>query len=67
MMVAAIPGNNGSVGKGERQMNFVWYNNFLQGTQELEKVMTDTNVRSHKSNLRGQGRPSFRVIDALTL
>jgi len=54
-MVVAIPGKNGSVRKGERQMNFVWYNNFLQGTQALEKVMTDTNVRSHESYLGGKG------------
>ncbi|KAI1613314.1 monooxygenase [Exophiala viscosa] len=36
-----IPGTNGSMEKGGRLLNFVWYTNFPEGDQDLEEVMTD--------------------------
>lgn len=36
-----IPGLNGATEHGKRLLNFVWYTNFPEGGEELEKVMTD--------------------------
>jgi 2-polyprenyl-6-methoxyphenol hydroxylase-like FAD-dependent oxidoreductase len=36
-----IPGINGATEKGKRLLNFVWYTNFPEGNDELEKLMTD--------------------------
>lgn len=36
-----IPGPHGSTVPGGRYINFVWYNNFPEGSKELETVMTD--------------------------
>lgn len=36
-----IPGTNGAMEKGNRLLNFVWYTNFPEGSEELETVMTD--------------------------
>lgn len=38
-----IPGKNGSVKPGERLINFVYYTNFPEGSDELSEVMTDKN------------------------
>lgn len=36
-----IPGANGATEVGKRLLNFVWYTNFPEGNDELEKLMTD--------------------------
>ncbi|OAP54988.1 hypothetical protein AYL99_10688 [Fonsecaea erecta] len=36
-----IPGINGAMEPGKRLLNFVWYTNFPEGEEELEKLMTD--------------------------
>ncbi|KIW26186.1 uncharacterized protein PV07_09300 [Cladophialophora immunda] len=36
-----IPGIDGAMEPGKRLLNFVWYTNFPEGEEELEKVMTD--------------------------
>ncbi|KAI1855612.1 hypothetical protein JX266_000477 [Neoarthrinium moseri] len=36
-----IPGRNGSVDRGQRLINFVYYTNFPEGSPELEEIMTD--------------------------
>lgn len=36
-----IPGKDGSVEPGQRLVNFVYYTNFPEGSQELEEIMTD--------------------------
>lgn len=38
-----IPGNNGTVEPGQRLVNFVYYTNFLEGSDELEEILTDKN------------------------
>ncbi|KAJ4418261.1 hypothetical protein N0V82_005652 [Gnomoniopsis sp. IMI 355080] len=36
-----IPGKDGTVEPGQRLVNFVYYTNFPEGSQELEEIMTD--------------------------
>jgi len=40
ILVYPIPGMDGSVAKGERLINFVWYRNYLEG-DDLDHLMTD--------------------------
>jgi len=40
-----IPGINGAMEKGKRLLNFVWYTNFPEGSEELELVMTDKSAK----------------------
>ncbi len=45
VLVYPIPGADGSVARGERLINFVWYRNYLEGS-DLDDVLTDeTNQR----------------------
>jgi len=41
LLAYMVPGNNGELGKGERQLNWVWYIN--KNTKEFKRVMTDKN------------------------
>lgn len=41
MLVYPIPGLDGSVNHGERLLNFVWYRNYLAGS-DLDNLLTDT-------------------------
>lgn len=38
-----IPGKHGTVEPGQRLVNFVYYTNFPEGSDELDEIMTDTN------------------------
>ncbi|KAI1123025.1 hypothetical protein F5Y10DRAFT_252638 [Nemania abortiva] len=40
-----IPGKDGTVEPGKRLLNFVYYTNFPEGSDELEEIMTDCNGR----------------------
>ncbi|GAW24364.1 hypothetical protein ANO14919_139480 [Xylariales sp. No.14919] len=40
-----IPGKDGTVEPGKRLLNFVYYTNFPEGSDELEEIMTDRNGR----------------------
>ncbi|KAK4629535.1 hypothetical protein CLAFUW4_08579 [Fulvia fulva] len=40
-----IAGENGSTEPGKRLLNFVWYANFPEGSEELEKLITDKDGR----------------------
>ncbi|TGJ82731.1 hypothetical protein E0Z10_g6026 [Xylaria hypoxylon] len=40
-----IPGKDGTVEPGKRLLNFVYYTNFPEGSDELEEIMTDQNGR----------------------
>jgi 2,6-dihydroxypyridine 3-monooxygenase len=42
ILVYPIPGPDGSVKPGERLINFVWYRNYLEGS-DLDHVLTDAN------------------------
>ena len=43
-----IAGKNGNTAPGDRLLNFVWYANFPEGGEELEKVMTDCDGRRRR-------------------
>jgi 2,6-dihydroxypyridine 3-monooxygenase len=45
-----IPGPEGSVKRGERLINFVWYRNYLAGG-DLEDLLTDQSGQSHRISL----------------
>jgi 2,6-dihydroxypyridine 3-monooxygenase len=40
VLVYPIPGATGSIARGERLINFVWYRNYMEGL-ELEELLTD--------------------------
>ncbi|KAI0545932.1 hypothetical protein F4679DRAFT_587986 [Xylaria curta] len=40
-----IPGKDGTVEPGKRLLNFVYYTNFPEGSEELEEIMTDCDGR----------------------
>ncbi|KAI1427707.1 hypothetical protein F5Y12DRAFT_148887 [Xylaria sp. FL1777] len=40
-----IPGKDGTVEPGKRLINFVYYTNFPEGSEDLEEIMTDRNGR----------------------
>ena len=42
-----IPGANGTLEKGERLFNWVWYCNYPEGSSELEELMTDSSGHRH--------------------
>lgn len=46
-----IPGQDGTLEKGQRLFNWVWYCNYPEGSLELEKLMTDTNGKRHAITL----------------
>ena len=46
-----IPGTNGALESGHKLMNWVWYVNYLEGSEELNELMTDTSGRRHNVTL----------------
>ncbi|KAH0842330.1 hypothetical protein AYO21_00052 [Fonsecaea monophora] len=53
-----IPGTDGAMKPGKRLLNFVWYTNFSEGEQELEKVMTDKDGKRRRLTIPpGMMRP----------
>ena len=50
ILVYPIPGANGSVEPGQRLMNFVWYRNYLLGS-DLDAVLTDNTGLRHETSL----------------
>ncbi len=46
-----IPGKHGTLEKGQRLFNWVWYCNHPDGSQELEDLMTDTHGKRHPITL----------------
>ncbi|KAL8831190.1 MAG: hypothetical protein Q9191_001002 [Dirinaria sp. TL-2023a] len=43
-----IPGKNGSLGEGERLLNYVWYCNYPEGSKEHADLMTDSENHRHR-------------------
>jgi hypothetical protein len=43
-----IAGENGNTEPGSRLLNFVWYANFPDGSDELERIMTDKDGRRRR-------------------
>jgi len=57
VLVYPIPGIDGSVRAGDRLINFVWYRNYLAGS-DLNDLMTDCNGNLHEVSLPpGAARP----------
>ena len=57
ILVYPIPGLDGSVAPGSRLLNFVWYRNYLEGT-DLDDVLTDRDgLRREVSVPPGLARP----------
>ena len=53
-----VPGENGSLKPGERQINFVWYYNCPGGSREFTEIMTDVDWLQHRSTVPpGKIRP----------
>jgi 2,6-dihydroxypyridine 3-monooxygenase len=50
VLVYPIPGIDGSVRAGDRLINFVWYRNYLAGS-DLNDLMTDCNGNLHEVSL----------------
>lgn len=50
ILVYPIPGMDGSVAKGERLINFVWYRNYLEGG-DLDNLLTDRDGRQRSNSL----------------
>ena len=46
-----IPGAGGTLEKGKRLFNWVWYCNYEDGSDELEELMTDINSKRHPITL----------------
>ncbi|MGI9501763.1 MAG: FAD-dependent monooxygenase [Geminicoccaceae bacterium] len=57
ILVYPIPGMDGSVAKGERLINFVWYRNYLEG-DDLDHLMTDRDSQRRPISL-----PPGKVAD----
>ena len=57
ILVYPIPGLDGSVSAGDRLINFVWYRNYLAGS-DLNDLMTDCDGKLHEMSLPpGAARP----------
>ena len=57
ILVYPIPGIDGSVGRGDRLINFVWYRNYLLSS-DLTDLMTDSDGELHEVSLPpGTPRP----------
>ena len=53
-----IPGQNGSLKIGERHLNFVWYYNCPENSEEFANIMTDKDGYRHRRTLPlGKIRP----------
>ncbi|HOM14269.1 MAG TPA: hypothetical protein PLB41_13225 [Rubrivivax sp.] len=58
-----IPGPDGSVERGARRINFVWYRNYDKG-DDLAELLTDSSGRSHQLSLP-PAAASQRHVDEL--
>ena len=54
----AIPGPKGSLIPGDRQLNYIWYYNLPDGSQDFREELTDVDGHLHHSTLpHGKMRP----------
>ncbi|KAF7904513.1 hypothetical protein EAF00_001847 [Botryotinia globosa] len=51
IVLYTIPGEDGNTSPGHRQLNWVWYNQHPESSQEYIDVMTDIDGRRHRSTL----------------
>jgi 2-polyprenyl-6-methoxyphenol hydroxylase-like FAD-dependent oxidoreductase len=58
-----IPGVDGTVEPGKRLVNWVWYWNIPEGTEEYEEVLTDSDGNHHRYTLPTGGKMRQDVWD----
>lgn len=46
-----IPGENGALEPGKRLLNYVWYQNYDEDSEELAAAMTDVTGKKHRNTL----------------
>ena len=60
ILAYVIPGENGALEPGKRLINWVWYCNYPEGSEELEELMTGADGKRHGVTLPvGQMRPEI--------
>ncbi|KAJ7723102.1 monooxygenase [Mycena maculata] len=57
MLAYMIPGPNGDTTPGNRHLNWVWYRNYVEGSDEYKRMMTDKNGRVHANAMRAGDLP----------
>ncbi|KAF2096113.1 FAD/NAD(P)-binding domain-containing protein [Rhizodiscina lignyota] len=61
ILAYTIPGPESSLESGKRLVNWVWYWNLADGSEELRNVMTDTDGNTHRWTLPTGGKMQPRV------
>ncbi|CCD34842.1 hypothetical protein BofuT4_P098180.1 [Botrytis cinerea T4] len=60
MLLYLIPGDDGSIGPGERHVNLVWYDTCHKDFPECLSIMTDVDGKQHQRTVPfGKVRPSI--------
>ena len=59
----AIPGTNGALQKGKRLVNWVWYCNYEEGSDEYLELMTDVDGKQHRFTVPTGGKMKQEVLD----
>ncbi|KAI9880733.1 MAG: hypothetical protein M1830_001016 [Pleopsidium flavum] len=58
ILLYVIPGKNGTLEPGKRLLNFVWYCNYPEDSEEFQDLMTDNQGQRHRITLPpGKMRP----------
>lgn len=55
ILAYTIPGKNGTLEPGKRLLNWVWYNNYDEGSSEHTDLMTDKDGKKHHLTLPAGG------------
>ena len=61
ILAYTIPGADGALDKGKRLVNWVWYCNYEQGSEEYQDIMTDKDGGKHQFTLPTGGNMQDRV------
>jgi hypothetical protein len=59
----AIPGHNGALEKGKRLLNWVWYCNYKEGSDEYQELMTDVDGQQHRFTVPTGGKMKQEVLE----
>jgi 2-polyprenyl-6-methoxyphenol hydroxylase-like FAD-dependent oxidoreductase len=63
ILAYTIPGVDGSLEKGKRKVNWVWYWNCDESGDEYKEILTDTNGNFHRFTLPTGGKMQGKVWD----
>ena len=61
ILAYTIPGAAGTLEKGQRLVNWVWYCNYKESSREYEELMTDTDGVTHRFTLPTGGKMRTKV------